>query len=259
LPAHETRPKARAAATRALELDGTLGEPHAALGMTKAFFDWNWADGEAELRRAIQLNQNYATAFHWLAILLQAQGRFHEALARARRGRELDPLSPIINVTVGQLLFESGQEEAGIQLLQEQIALDPGFVVAHYELGKYYLLQGKIPHAILEIEKAHSLYQDDAYEWALRACAYLRAGRRQEAQQILDQLLEYQRRGHTVSLLIASVHRDLGNDAQALDFLEQAAEERSTSLCELYASPFWKDLQPHPRAQAILRRMNLVK
>src|SRR5262249_14004172 len=151
LAAREAMPKARAAAMRALDLDNTLGEPHAALGHTKAFFDWDWTGAEADLRRATELNPNYATAFNWLSILWQVQGRFHEALAQERRARDLDPLSPVINVTVGQLLFESGQESAGIQLLQEQIALDPGFVVAHYELGRYYLIQGKIPEALLEL------------------------------------------------------------------------------------------------------------
>jgi TolB-like protein/Flp pilus assembly protein TadD len=259
LPARETVPKARAAATRALELDNTLAEPHAALGLSRAFFDWDWVGAEAELRRAIELNPTYATSFHWLAIVLESQGRFNEALAQELRAREMDPLSPVINVTVGEFLFGSGQEDAAIELLQKQIAFDPGFVPAHYELGKIYLVQGKIPEAILELETAHGLYKKDPFEWSLRGFAYARAGRKEDAERILGQLLELQRQGQSVSVPIATIQHALGNDSQALDFLENAAEERSISLSDLFVSPLWEILRPHPRAKAILRRMNLVK
>jgi hypothetical protein len=75
----------------------------------------------------------------------------------------------------------------------------------------------------------------------------------------LVKLEELQQQGRNVSLLLALVHHGLGEDAQALDLLDVAVQERPTSLSDLAVEPFWKDLRPHPRVQAILRKMNLIK
>jgi tetratricopeptide (TPR) repeat protein len=97
--------KSRAAAQRALELDGSLAEPHASLGLLAMNYDWDWPTSEREHRRAIELNPNYATAHHWYAEYLAAVGRFDEALTEINRAHELDPLSLILNTDVGKILY----------------------------------------------------------------------------------------------------------------------------------------------------------
>ena len=187
--------------------------------------------------------------------MLENQRRFDEALTDFQRALEIDPLSSNIKRCVGFALFETGKEELGVQTLQKLIALDPGFVGAHQYLGLIYLKQGKFSEAIIELEKAD--------KQATRLCgfAYARAGRTNDAQKVLVRLLDLQQQGvnATTVLDIAYVQHGLGNEAQALDWLERAAEERVWRVNELNQWPIWDDLRPHPRAQAILRRMNLVK
>jgi len=260
LPSRETYPKARAAALRALELDSNLAEPRAALAGVKAYFDWDWSGAEEEFRQAIALNPNYATAHHWFAHLLRVLCRQDKALAEIKLAKEIDPLSPIINANFGFDLFLSGKESLAIEVLKQQIALDPSFVQAHDILGWVYYSNGKWPEAIAEFEAAHRLDGSGISGLDGLGAAYSRAGRTDEAQKILGQMLELQRQGGMDCLYeIARVQYALGDDAGALESLENALSEHSSSLDKLYFSPFWKDLRPHPRFQAILRKMNLVK
>ena len=258
VPPRETVPKARAAALKAIELDGTLGEPHAALGDTESCFDWDWSGAEAEFRRAIDLNPTYATTHHWFGIALDAQNRLGEAVTEFQLAQDLDPLSPINTQSLADALFRIGKEELAIQILQKQIALDPGYAGTHEQLGICLIWQGKPSEAILELEKAHELY-GNAAGWGDCGFAYARSGRASDAQQVLDQLFQLQQGGENVMMEIALVCHGLGDDTRALDYLEKAAEARATGLLYLACSPFWKDLRPHPRAQAILRKMHLVK
>ena len=258
-PLREVAPKTRAAALKAIELDDALGEPHAALGLTKASLDWDWEGAEAEFRRSVELNPNYATTHHWFGNVLGSQGKFKESLAEYQRAQELDPLSDMINAEVAEGLFATGKEELAIQMLQRQISLHSGFEPFHNHLGEFYLLRGKIPEAIQELETSLEIDKENPAEWGLRGFAYARAGRVVDAQRLLKELDLMRRRGENVSLEIAYIQHGLGNDSEALDALEQAAEERAPGLPDLFTSPLWKDLHAQPRAQAILRKMNLVK
>jgi len=259
LPTRETYPKARAAALKALELDSSLAEPHAALGFIRAFFDWDWSGAEAEFRRAIALNPNYATAHHWFARVLDSLRRHEQALAESKQAQEIDPLSPVINANLGLELYVNGKEDLAIEVLQKQIALDPSFVVAHDGLGLVYLQKGKLSEAVAEFETMHRLDGSGTYGLGDLGLAYARAGRTNDAQRVLDQMLELQRQGLDYRVSLALVQHALGDDERALNSLEKAFEEHASGLEWVNFAPFWKDLCPHPRVQAILKRMNLVK
>jgi class 3 adenylate cyclase/TolB-like protein/Flp pilus assembly protein TadD len=259
LPPHETMPKARAAALKALELDNTAAEPHATLARIKALFDWDWVGAEAEFRRAIELNPNYATAHHWFSDMLTWLGRFDEALEEIKRAQEIDPLSPIINAMAGSAFFAAGDEVLAVEILQKQIDLDPSFTMAHMKLGEVYLRKGKSSEAIAELETAHRLEGGGTYALETLALIYGRAGRTNDAQKVLGQIVELQGQGLDHRVAIALVEHLLGDDAHALNSLEKAVNEHADGLENLYADSFWKDLRPNLRFQAILRRMNLVK
>jgi len=258
LPTRETLPKARAAALKALELDSSLAEPRAALAAIKGDH-WDWMGSEEEYRKAIALNPNYATAHHWLALLLRGMRRYDDALAEIKLAQELDPLSPVINLNVGDMLFYTGRTDLGIEVLKEQITLDPSFAGAHDTLGSHYFMQGRLPEAIAEFETGRRLAGQGSYGLNGLGCAYARAGRTNEAQKILDQMLELQGQGLDLRVGIAGVQHELGDDEGALGALEKALAEHAYGLDALNWGLSWKDLRPHPRAQAILKQMNLVK
>ena len=259
LPPRETMPKARVAASKALELDGSLSEPHATLGMIKSVFDWDWPGAEAEFRRAIELNPNYATAHHWFSDFLGLVGRVDEAVGEIKRAQALAPLSPIINAMAGERLFRAGKEKLAIEVLQRQIALDPSFAMAHIRLAGVYLRIGNLPEAVAEMEMIHRQEASGTYALDNLGLAYARAGRTSAAQKVLGQLQELQRQGLDHRVSIALIQHLLGDDARALDSLEDGLKERADGMEDLNADPLWKDLRSHPRFQTLLKSMNLVK
>jgi TolB-like protein/class 3 adenylate cyclase/Tfp pilus assembly protein PilF len=247
--------RARAAALKAIELDASLGEPHAALAMIQALHDWDWSGSEAQFHRAMELNPNYATAHHWLGLVYEAQGRCGEAVAELQRAQALDPLSSIINSRTGLTLCMCGNVEPGIQLLQRHLALEPNWYRAHTSLALCYFQQGKLAEAIQELEAAQRL---SGMPIAQLGFLYARAGRTNDALEVSRQLSQNQPAGQPDDAGIALIEHGLGNDAKALDLLERAPV-REGELPWLAISPQWKDLRPQPRFQAILRRMNLAK
>src|ERR1700730_8946376 len=124
LPANQVYPKAKAAASKALEIDDSMAEPHASLGFVKLLYDWDPGEAELEFRRAIELDWNYPTGHHWYAYDLAAMGRMDEALREIRRALELDPLSIIINADMGQLLFFAHRYDEALVQCQKTIDLD---------------------------------------------------------------------------------------------------------------------------------------
>jgi TolB-like protein/Tfp pilus assembly protein PilF len=259
LPRRDALPKARAAALKALELDSSLAEPRATLADIKAYLDQDWSGAEAEFRRAIALNPNYATTHLWFANVLDVLCRHEEALAEYRLAQETDPLSRIVNVTLGYELFLNGQADAAIEALRKQIAFDPSFVVAHFYLGGIYSQQGKLSGAVAEFETMHKLDQSGIFALEFLGSVYARVGRTNDAQRILDQMQKLQGQGIDYRVGIARIQYALGDSESALDSLEEGVTERAMGVEGLYCDPIWKALRPHPRAQAILKKMNLVK
>ena len=136
-PTSETLPQAKAYAERALSIDGQLAEPHATLGIVNEY-SWQWAEAEKEFKRAIELNPNYPTAYHWYSILLKAVGRNDEAAAMIKRAQELDPLSSIIGVNVSRMYQLQNNHDASIENSLKIIELDPNFGPAYEYLGLSY-------------------------------------------------------------------------------------------------------------------------
>src|SRR5262249_57396855 len=131
LPPRETAPKTKEAASRALALDETLPEPHAALGYVKNRYDWDWPGAEREFKRAIELNQTYATAHYWYSNFLDDTGRLEEAITEAKRAQEADPLSLVASAVAGQALYSAGRYEQAIEQVRKGIEMDQNFAFAH--------------------------------------------------------------------------------------------------------------------------------
>jgi tetratricopeptide (TPR) repeat protein len=141
---HDEHAEAKAAAEKALQLDGTLAEAHTSLAAVEILHDWDWQDAEQEFHRAIELNPNYAQAHHWYGnLLLGPEGRHDEAIAELQRAQELDPLS---DHQCGHRirLFSGGRYDTGAAgLTRRLLAAKPNFVPVHFYLSQYYLQSGQ--------------------------------------------------------------------------------------------------------------------
>jgi tetratricopeptide (TPR) repeat protein len=156
-PPREAFPKAKAAATKALQLDYALAEAHASMAYVKTYFDWDWAGAEQEFRRTLELNPNHAATHHAYSRYLASLGRLTEARAELKRAQELDPLSLLIQANAGVISYFGRQYGQAIQELRKTNELDPQFPVPYWGLGMCYEQQGKYEEAIAQFQKRSSL------------------------------------------------------------------------------------------------------
>jgi serine/threonine-protein kinase len=252
-------PRAEAAARRALELDETLAEAHASLGMAQYSFNWRWADAEREFQRAIELNPNYATAHHWYAYLLMLLGRFEQALAELARARELDPLSLIINATDGYILFFARRPDEAIERCERAVALEENFSPAQYFLALACQQKGWHDRAIAALQKSLLISGVTVgCDAAALAHAYAVAGRTAEAETILAELRQRSQRRYVPAFYVALIAVGLGDTATALDWLEKAYQERDFYLIYLKVDPRLDPLRGEARFTDLLRRIGLA-
>jgi len=249
----EVRPRMRAAALRALELDDGLAEAHSALATWLAFYDWSWTAAEKEYRRAIDLNPNYFLARQWYGLLLGDLGRPGEALEQMQKATELDPLNLAASTGVAVALRDLGREDDAMRWLHDTLELDPGFVQAQTALASGYLRQGRCPEALAELQKTVSA---NTVSWRL-GYAYAACGRTGEARRELAMLERRAAERFVPALDLASVYAALGERARAFASLETAFDRREPALSRVRADDRLTSLHADPRFAALLRRMNL--
>jgi len=196
VPQGEIIPKAKAAATKALELDDTLAEAHISLGRIKFYFDWDWVGAEKSFRRAIELNPNYAYAHYVYALLLSALGRHTEAIDKSTRAQESDPVALLVNGVVVLIYCFARQFGTAEEQLRRTLQLDPNFMFAHWILGGLCLLpMGRYDEAIVELQKAIALSGNVAHPRGLLGYAYAKLGRKDDALRVLEELEDFPRDG----------------------------------------------------------------
>ena len=250
-------PRVKTAALKALALDETLAEAHVSLAMAKLSYDYDYPGAETELRRAIELNPNYAPAHLAYGWFLAGMERFEEAKAQVSRAHELDPLSLYIR-TYGILpaVYFARQYDEAAKQLQEIVLTDPNYFFVHAYLGLVYEQQGKLSEAVAEFQRATAL--DDSPEpRAQLAHAYALAGRKSEARKLLAELRERPKHQYLSPYNIALIYVGLGDYPRALQSLENALEDRSEWCPFLKVDPRLDPLRSSPRFQNLLRRMNL--
>jgi TolB-like protein/Tfp pilus assembly protein PilF len=245
--------KARAAANRALEIDDGLAEAHASLGLVKHLFDWDWSGAEREYKRAIELNPNYASVYGWYGMYLAGRGRFDESLAQVRQAQELDPLSVIISVQVGNIFFFARRYDQAIAQYQKTLEMDPNFRIAHDFLGLAYEAKGTYEKAITEFLK----FRDPEEAVALKQ-AYAASGWRGYWQKELDFAKVRQSKGEYLSAWeMSNLYSRLGEKDLAFEWLEKAYREHDNNLWRLKAEPVQDSLHSDPRFAGLLKRMGL--
>lgn len=251
----EAFPQARAAAMKALDLDATLAEPHASLAYVRFYYDWDWPKAEAEFKQAIALNPNYATAHDWYSYYLTAMGRPDEALAEIRRAQELDPLSVVISTDQGFQLFYRKRYDEAIQQLRKTLQMNPKFPIAHLWLGRAYQQKGMYEEAIAEYRKVDEALPDWVVTLAGIGNVEGVAGKKEEPRQMLVRLTALSQRRYVTPFGIALVYAGLGENEQAMNWLEKALQDRVHWLVWIRLDPRWDPLRDEPRFKKIVSRV----
>ena len=218
----DTYAKATAAARHALELDDTLADAHATLGLIGLNYGaWEPAQEEKEFRRALELNPNYATAHQWFAFYLRFVGRTDEALAEMERARQLDPLSTIVNADEGFFLYGTHRFEEARVRLRQAVELGPDFGQPHETLALIECESGHPSDARNEARAGLTL--DSSNPRTMGEAGYVLAvtGNRGEARKLLATVQGMVRHGLGNPSYVAFIQIGLGQRAQALDTLEQ--------------------------------------
>ena len=257
IPRNEAMPKAKAAAMKALQLDETLADAHTSLAFVKMHYEWDWPGSEMEFQRALNLNPNYATAHEWYAFWFTAQGRTDKALEQLAYAQKADPLSLIIKADTAEMLNYSGQYAESQQQAQKALDMDPNFLPAYLCLADVQVATGNYQSAVIELQKALTISPDDAWTLARLGAAYALAGERNKAETILQGMLRDSQNRGDLAMNIAQIYSVLGEDIQALAYLEKAYQYREGGLILMNVRAEFRPFHSDPQFIDLARRVGL--
>jgi len=247
-PAHETMPKARDAALRALVVDDRLGEAHATLGIILNLYDYDFAGSERELKRALELEPNYATAHVRYSLLLTTLGRHEESLLKIRRALEIEPLSVFVNRGYGDRLIDARKYDEAVVQLRKTLDLDTNYPLAHSSLAWVYQVQGNYAESVEEVAKMYDLTERKEYATLARE-SYMRDG----WQGYLRAMTE--RQPDLRAYTMATHYAALGEKEMAFTELNRAYENRESNISRLKVDPRLDPLRGDLRFQELMRKV----
>ncbi|HKW34292.1 MAG TPA: protein kinase [Candidatus Acidoferrum sp.] len=252
----EAWPKAKAAAMQALQIDDSLAEAHTSLGLVKEHFEWDWAGAEQEFKRAIELNPNSATAHHWYGDYLANMGRSEQGLYQTRKAQELDPLSLIINTSLGWQLYLARQNEAAADQLHKVLEMDAKFAPARRLLEVVYAQMGKQKDAVAEREKILSLSGSPELAASIEE-DFAKSGYKGVLQSWLDGLTEISKHDYVSPYSIAQAYMRIGEKQKVFEWLQKAYQEHDSGLVSVAVEPMFEPVRSDPRFRDLLSRTRL--
>lgn len=254
----EALPKAREATEKALKIDSNLAEAHISLAWIRWSYDLDWSAGDQEFKRALELNPSYATGHHWYAVYLLAMGRHAESLVQIKKAQELDPLSLMINIDLGTVLFYGRRDDLAIEQYYKTVELDKNWVVSYWRLAMIYAQKEMYNEALAATQNMKELLGDnDPLFLTTLGYVYSLSGKRDEAKKVLKELSELSKHWYISPLRIALIYMGLGQKDQAFKWLEKAYEERDFWMTLIKTAPPFDRLRSDPRFKILLKKMNL--
>ncbi|PYS48937.1 MAG: hypothetical protein DMF68_11595 [Acidobacteria bacterium] len=256
LAPEEAYSKARAALTRALELDEALAEAHNTLAEIKYQYDFDWSGAEREFKRAIELNPNVASIHQSYCWYLMSAGRFDEALAEIDKAQDLDPRDLIISIVRGRLFYFMRQYDRSIEQLKKVLEAEP-IPVAHWSLAVAYEQKGMYAEAIEEYLTDFSLQGIAKPEGVEEAREVFRvSGWQGYVEKHLAFLNEQAKKGYVSPAEIALDYARLGKKNEALVWLEKTVDAHDAGAVSLKIEPAWDNLRSDPRFMKLIERTN---
>ncbi|HLJ17295.1 MAG TPA: protein kinase [Bryobacteraceae bacterium] len=250
-PPHPAFDQMLEAASKAVDLDGTLADAHAALATAKLHTQWKWGDAENSFRRAVQLEPNNADVRHGFAHFLLWAGRGKESAEQCNIAQELDPFDADLMACRGWHDLWAGEYEQAIASSQRALSFNPKHGLALLVMGWAYEQKKMFQEAISSLEKAFP----STPRAASVAHALALSGKQQAAGDVLTQLLENSKKKYVSPYDIAVIYTGLGDNERALEWLSKAYEEHSGFMVYVYLDPRFKPLRRNARFQDLLHRM----
>lgn len=252
----ENLPLARSNALKATQLDATLAEPHATLGMLN-HFEWRTAEAEAEFKRAIDLNPNYATAHHWYALLLRAMGRNEEAWEQMNRANEIDPLSLVVLQNIAEIQLARGNLDEALSICKKLLDLESGFWPGHHTLAIVSLKQQRYDEALAAAQKGAELSNRSNDSLALLAHVYGRIGRRPEAEFAIKELQGMYAKQAADARDLAVAYAGLDQKDHVFAWLEKSYQQHSHAMAVLRTEALLDPVKTDPRWNELLKRVGV--
>jgi TolB-like protein/Tfp pilus assembly protein PilF len=250
----EAGPKAKAAALKAVELDNTLAQAHAALANVNYFYEWDWAGAEAEFKRAIELNPNYPDARALYSHYLVIMKRPEEAMAQIQRALELDPLNAFFQAILGAELEMAGRDDEAIAQFRKALRTSSGLLWVHGSLSDILRRKARYEESLAEMKASYA--GDREMEEALTQ-GYAQSGYRGVMRRAADILAARARKTYVGPTDVALLYAMAGEKAQALEWLEKGLQVHDPQMPENSLHLYFETLHNTPRFQDLLRRMNL--
>ena len=252
--AKETFRRARAAARKALELDGELGEAHGSLAHVR-LHDWDWEGLDRDFLRAIELHPAQPIVYYWYGEFLMSMGRPEEAIAMTRRAQQADPLSPVIAASLAMILYLARHYDEAARMLQRAQEIDPDHFLPHLRMGLVRLQQEGYPEAIRELQTAARLANHSTETLAALGTGYAMAGMSGEAHRIVAQLQASQAEHYVLPYNIAKIYAAARDKDKSFEWLERAYQEGDPDLIELNSEPLFDRLRGEPKFSELMRRI----
>lgn len=250
-------PKGNAAALKALELDSSLAEAHAALAVVKRDFEWDWSGAEAEFQRAIDLNPGYVEAHHWRSTLLSMLGRHKEGLEAKKRALAMDPLSVVIHTDLARMLYLARNYDEALHQYRAALDLDPNFAFAHFWLAQVYQQRGAFEQSITSLRDGLRLSGETSLALLRLAHGYAMSGNFDQARIVLKDLTARSSQKYLSPYDVAMVYVAMHENDEAFMWLDKAFEERSLWLGYLNVEPQLDGLRSDARFAELARRVGL--
>jgi DNA-binding winged helix-turn-helix (wHTH) protein/TolB-like protein/tetratricopeptide (TPR) repeat protein len=254
-------PKAKDAAEKALNLDSSLAEPHTALAVVAWGYDRNWEQAEHEFNLAAALKPDSASVHASHAFFLMTMKRFEESINEAKHASDLNPTSASIATTVGYANFAAGRFEESAKWLKQAVDLDPSFAFPRALLAVDYALTDANTNVAAQYAAIRDVARsaNDPLVAAMAAYACAVSGQRPEAADILQRLKSPPAGRYVDPYSIAIVYAGLGNDSEALDWLDRTYQEHSLSIVFLNVDPYFSAIRANPRFTELAGRAGLPK
>ena len=250
----EAYPRVKEAASKALALDDKDAEAHCYLGEVKLLIDRDVAGAEAEIKRALQLDRNSATAHYFMSWLKLTQGDCDEGVNQIQEAEKLDPLSPMIIDSAAERYVAANRLDDAISAGKRVLQVDPNYIYFDSPLADAYREKGDLQEAVALYEKAQTVTH---FPSAGLAITYAKMGRLEDARRVLNQRIEKSRQQYVAADSIAAVYVALGDKEEAFRWLERAFDEHSAPMFYLACHPIFRALRSDPRFADLLRRMGV--